>query len=250
LASLAQDNRFEYKYVIEEQTARSARDFVRMYLKPDRYADPRRDNSYRVHSLYLDSPDLALCRATVHGHKNRFKLRLRFYDEDPDHPVFFEIKRRVNDVIIKARAAVRRTSILPLLAGHSPTMRDLMKPDARGLASLGRFCDLRRIVGADGHAYVSYEREAYASPDERVRVTCDRRIRSAPYHHVFKLPAPDEWAYPPVPGVVLELKFTERFPTWMGDMVHALNLQRGPMAKYVACIGSEPSLQSVLAYEF
>ena len=248
--SLAQDNRFEYKYVIEEATARSVRAFALVYLQRDRYADPKRDNAYPVHSLYLDSPAMDLCRATQHGHKNRFKLRVRFYDEDPEHPVFFEIKRRVSDVILKSRAAVRRSSILPLLAGHAPTLRDLAKPDAREFGALERFCRLRGVIGADGHAYISYMREAYASPDERVRVTFDRRIRGAPYNYVFQLPSAEEWVYPPIAGVVLELKFTERFPDWMGDMVRALNLQRGPMAKYVTCIDSNPGLKGILAYEF
>ncbi len=35
-------------------------------------------------------------------------------------------------------------------------------------------------------------------------------------------------------GVVLEMKFTDRFPNWMRQMVHALDLWRVPSAKYVA----------------
>jgi hypothetical protein len=248
---LAQENRFEYKYLIEESVARSVRAFALVHLQRDKYADPKRDNSYPVHSLYCDSPAMDLSRATQHGHKNRFKLRIRFYDEEPEHPVFFEIKRRVSDVIIKSRAAVRRASILLLLAGHVPTHRDLVRPEStRDFSALHRFCSLLRSLSADGRVFISYEREAYAAPDERARLTFDRRIRGAPYHRAFKLPPSDEWLYPPVAGVVLELKFTERFPDWMGDMVRALNLWRGPMAKYVACIGQDPSLRGVLGYEF
>jgi len=59
----------------------------------------------------LDNPGLSLCHATIDGVKNRFKLRIRFYDHVESNPVFFEIKRRVNDVILKERAAVRRASV-------------------------------------------------------------------------------------------------------------------------------------------
>ena len=246
--SLTQDNRFEYKYIIEESRARAACDFARGYLEPDRHADPSRHNSYEVHSLYLDSPGHDLCRATMHGHKNRFKLRIRFYDEAPDHPVFFEVKRRVNDVILKQRAAVRRASVLPLLAGHAPAISDLV-PGAEGdFGALAGFCRLRGAIGAEGRAFVSYLREAYATPDERVRVTFDRLIRGAPYRGAFQLPPDREWTYPPVAGVVLELKFTDRFPVWMREMVRALNLWRGPMAKYVSCVTAREAAE-YLIYE-
>jgi len=38
-----------------------------------------------------------------------------------------------------------------------------------------------------------------------------------------------------VPGIVLELKFTDRFPNWMRQMVQTFNLFRTSMAKYVTC---------------
>jgi len=250
MSSLSQDNRFEYKYIITEPTARSVRDFVACYLERDKYADPSRRNSYAVHSLYLDSRGLALCRATLQGHKNRFKLRLRFYDEVREHPVFFEVKRRLNDVILKQRAAVRREAILPLLAGHAPSPQDLMDPLGGDFGALEHFCRLRGVVEADGLAFVSYLREAYATPDERIRVTFDRVIRGAEYHHRFELPPDPQWHYPPIAGVVLELKFTDRFPRWMREMVQSLDLWRGNMAKYVTSVTTAPSpMLSFLAYE-
>ena len=58
-----------------------------------------------ITSLYLDSSALHLYRQTVQGIKNRFKLRIRFYDDNPGNPAFLEIKRRVTDVIIGFRNA-------------------------------------------------------------------------------------------------------------------------------------------------
>ena len=84
-------------------------------------------NSYRICSLYIDSPQLFLYNQTVLGEKNRFKLRIRFYDDDPAHPAFLEIKRRVTDVILKEtrrghsgrRAAfARRRRSRPSLVGR------------------------------------------------------------------------------------------------------------------------------------
>jgi len=244
-----QQNRFEYKYIIDEPRARAVRDFARQYLAPDEYADPLQNNSYAVHSLYLDSPGGDLSLATLHGHKNRFKLRIRFYDEVAEHPAFFEVKRRVSDVILKQRAAVMRSSVPTLLAGHAPTRRDLFAPEDGALGALHNFCRLKTALEADGRAFISYQREAYASPDGHIRVTFDRQIRGAKYRGLFQLPPQPEWAYPMIDGAVLELKFTDRFPVWMREMVRAMDLWRGNMAKYVTCTTGPVSLQEILRYE-
>ena len=88
-----QQQRFELKYIIKEDVARAVRDFVSGYLEIDEYGATLPNFSYPVHSLYLDSDDLHLYRTTINGDKNRFKLRLRFYDNRSEAPIFFEIKR-------------------------------------------------------------------------------------------------------------------------------------------------------------
>src|SRR5437879_5415193 len=115
-----QTQRFELKYLIAEETALLVRDFVRSYLDMDEYSVGRPNYSYPVHSLYLDSDDLRLYWRTINGDKNRFKLRLRYYSTNPDTPVFFEIKRRMNNCIMKQRGGVRQDAIRGLLIGQFP----------------------------------------------------------------------------------------------------------------------------------
>jgi SPX domain protein involved in polyphosphate accumulation len=141
-----QANRFELKYIISGTKAIGVRDFVRPYLTPDEYADPKKNNSYWIHSLYLDDPELTLCNSTVRGLKNRFKLRIRFYDDIPHHPVFFEIKARVNDVILKERVAVHRKSVGRLVRHPMPERSDLLKCDGKNWDVLQRFCRFRRVI--------------------------------------------------------------------------------------------------------
>ena len=90
-----QRQRFEMKYLINADRALQIREFVRTYLELDENGVGRPNCSYAVHSLYLDSDNLATYWMTVNSDKNRFKLRLRFYDANPNTPVFFEVKRRV-----------------------------------------------------------------------------------------------------------------------------------------------------------
>src|SRR4051794_21853474 len=109
-----QTQRFELKYLIREETALAVRQFIGCYLKPDEFAATQPNYSYPVHSLYLDSSDLATYQAVQSGEKNRFKLRIRYYT-DSDRAVYFEIKRRTNEIILKSRAKVRRDAVQSLL---------------------------------------------------------------------------------------------------------------------------------------
>jgi len=229
--------RYELKYMLDERTAVAVRDYVLHYLQPDQHTDPLEGFGYSVHSLYLDSQDLKLCRATLDGEKNRFKLRIRFYEDTPDSPVFFEIKRRSNDVILKQRAAVWRTAVPDLLAGHWPTRAALIKDDDMNFQALHNFCNLRNMIYAAPSAYTSYIREAYEPPDSNsFRVTFDRNLLAGAYRGTLSVADLQEWARPDIQGVVLELKFTDRFPNWMHHLVQLFNLRRGSMPKYVECV--------------
>src|SRR6266478_882465 len=84
-----QQQRFELKYLIPEETALLVRDFVRSYLQMDEYSVGRPNYSYPVHSLYLDSQQLKLYWDTINGNKNPFKPRLPYYSTSPHTPVFF-----------------------------------------------------------------------------------------------------------------------------------------------------------------
>jgi hypothetical protein len=230
-----QRNRFEYKYLIDERCAHEVRNFARCYLVHDDNARPDMKWAYHTHSIYLDGVGLPLYYQTIQGLKNRFKLRVRYYEEEGDSPVYFEIKRRVNDIILKDRALVKRDRALRIMDGEACRASDLVKPDNLDhWQSLKRFCDLRDNIGARPRVYVSYTREAWVKPDnDAVRLTFDRALCGGKYDGSFKVKR-DVQVPPLMAGspCVLELKFTDRFPHWFRDMAQAMNLERRANAKY------------------
>jgi hypothetical protein len=168
---------------------------------------------------------------------------MRFYDDKPDSPVFCEIKRRLNDVICKERVAIQRHSVQPFLQRRFPERTDLVCFSPKAFDSLRHFCSLRNAIQADRGILVSYLREAYVTPhDNSVRLTFDRNVTSGRFDDQLRINRHDERFQPRLAEVILELKFTDRFPFWMHDLVHEFNLQRSPMAKYVACAVSLDSL--------
>jgi hypothetical protein len=80
-------------------------------------------------------------------------------------------------------------------------------------------------------------REAYEPPDSNLyRVTFDRMLYGGAYNGSLGVGDLKQWPRPQVDGVVLELKFTDRFPHWMHDCVQIFNLRRTTMPKYVECV--------------
>lgn len=229
--------RFEYKYLIREPQADVVRAFALSHMVPDEHADPVHGSQYPVYSLYLDTAGLRLFRSSMAGEKNRFKLRVRWYDDAAHTPAFLEVKGRRNDVIVKQRAPVRKEAVDRGLGSFCMLQEDLTEPSAVHLASLDRFCELSTKLLAEPKVFVRYVREPYVSPDgDSMRLTMDRHIAclradgpSLELDRPGWVDLDDRW-------IVLEIKFTDTFPRWACEMVRALNLVRTSAAKYVRSV--------------
>jgi SPX domain protein involved in polyphosphate accumulation len=232
-----QAQRFELKYLITEDKAKLVRDFVQSAgLELDEYSATRPNLSYPVHSLYLDSDTLMTYWETINGNKNRFKLRLRYYSTDASSPVFFEIKRRMNSCIMKQRGGVKQSAVRALLDGQFPADDHLVAPSAKALVALQRFCELLHKIQARPRVHIFYLREAYVSASDTVRVTLDRSVQAEP-----NLDSSIKTEFHNPRGsyqrdVILELKFTDRFPNWFKELVRVCNIMQCGAAKYVSSI--------------
>lgn len=242
-----QQQRHELKYVIPEHLALGVRDFVRCYLDLDLNGADQPDLSYSVHSLYMDSPGMALYNSTINGDKNRFKLRIRFYNEREDTPVFLEIKRRMNNIISKKRVGVPRSCMPLILAGQIPDASYLYDHKngvgerafndlaiAHQEQALIDFVDMVNRLEAQPVSHVAYQREAWVQPNSnKVRVTLDRQVRCEADPDARMVTAMLNPTLVFGDWVILELKFTDRFPNWFRELVEVFNLTQCGAAKYV-----------------
>ena len=234
LADNLQRQRYEHKYIIRENVALAVRDFVSSYLEIDSFGATQPNMSYPVHSLYLDSPDLKLYQTTINGDKNRYKLRIRFYEDRPKAPVFFEIKRRTDNTISKQRGGVKREALDQVVSGQLPLPEHMASDDPGHRAAIEQFIHHMKELNASPKAHVAYYREAWISSDDNsVRVTMDRetRIEVEPTYRMRT-----EINYPSYvfgDNIVLELKFTNRYPDWFRELVRIFGLAQCGAAKYV-----------------
>ncbi len=227
-------SRFELKYLIPNAVALQVRDFIQQHLELDEYGRGQPNLSYPVHSLYLDSDDWKIYWRTVNGDKNRFKLRIRYYTENPKAPVFFEIKRRMKDVILKERCGVRRPAVEEILNGHFPLDPRLVSEDPEERQALVEFQRLMLHLNAKPKMHVAYLREAYVSTyNNEFRITMDRAVQVMPRFDGALQTAMENPYVCTEDVVILELKFTGRFPTWYRELVQIFNCFQCGAAKFV-----------------
>ena len=228
--------RHELKYRVSEQQAAGIAQFIRPFLQPDSYCKLQPGGSYPITTLYLDSQDLLLCRQSLEGQKNRCKLRIRSYTDEPDYPRYVEIKRRMNAIIIKSRARIMDRDIPALLAGRA------LEPQAytTDTETISQFQLYVNSLRARPMVLVRYMRQAYEDSTHReVRVTFDRQLA----YNVTNLPevrlGGRGWQpHANMLGrVVLEIKFTGHYPAWLTHMARYFDLQQQSLSKYASSIG-------------
>lgn len=229
--------RREYKFLADEETVNRVRSALLPFCSLDKHATSSPDRSYRIASLYFDTPKLSLYQANVHEQVDRFKLRVRHYPESPNGPVFFEVKRRVNDVISKTRGRVSRKE-----------WRDAIKEgfipddaDKKDRAAIERFLAIVHTYHAAPKALIHYSREPWVSEiDTYARITFDSHIVSQPHPDLDLKYEPKAW-FANDSGYyqknrhslyVIELKFTSNAPSWMMNIVKKCNLFRSAFSKY------------------
>ncbi len=229
--------RRELKYVVPENRIPALRRFIAPYTRLDHNGAGLPGNRYTIHNVYLETPRMDFYRACLDESPDRIKLRIRWYDEEANGPLFLEVKHKVREVVVKDRARATRDEALAVLDGKVPAAAATLD---RGDWRL--FIDRATTMTATPLLYVRYTREAYESIfGEYARVTFDRAICFQEAGHEHLREKPNEWTY--VDGAsatkgipraaIMELK-TERgtAPRWMADLVSHFGLRRSGFSKY------------------
>ncbi len=227
--------RYELKYLISKSKAKAIEQYVAAYIEQDRYTKLQPSSFYPIVSLYVDSEEMQLCRESLTGKLNRFKLRIRSYTDDHSYPRFLEIKRRANSVIMKSRYRIKHRDIKPLLAG------EFTDPQYYGTDEkiLRQFQLYVRSINAKPAVLVRYRRRAYEGDSHtRVRVTFDKELS----YNVTDEPQVrfngGGWQLHKLSldRTILEIKFTGRYPAWLSTMAKEFELRQQSMSKYANSI--------------
>ncbi len=198
---------------------------LRKLFPRDQYAGE--EGSYRVTSLYFDTPYDDALREKVDGVNRREKFRLRYYGKDTS---FLRLEKKFKQNGLCGKRSVRLTTEQAgrLLAGEYAFLLESGEPLMVELYSKlqGKLLRPKTIV--------CYDREAFTYGPGNVRVTLDRNIRSGLGQldflnpELFYLRTLEEIT-------VLEVKYDAFLPDIVRMAVQVPGRQASACSKYALC---------------
>jgi SPX domain protein involved in polyphosphate accumulation len=222
--------RFEYKYIIPNEKLNKLRAMIRPFMKLDKYAE-KNGGEYTVRSIYFDTPDLECYLHKEAGVKRRNKLRMRGYNtgDNGEGIVFFEIKKKVDEPLIKNRASMTYGDAQKVLQGQN-------LPDALAAANARRFLYHLYARRMQPVVTVIYEREPFqALLNDRgndLRITFDKNLRAVAYPALDELFEEKDAKMVDPAHFIMEVKFNYYLPAWVKTVIASFGLKKGPASKY------------------
>ena len=218
--------RHEWKHLISPPEDQVLSGRLRRLFPHDRHAGP--DGSYRVTSLYFDTPYDDALREKLDGVDRREKFRLRYYGEDP---AWLKLEKKCKRGGLGSKRSVRlsREEGARLLAGDPDFLLEREEPL---LAEL--YHKLRGSLLAP-RTVVCYDREAFSYAPGNVRITLDRNLRTGLDAAAFLAPGA-RFPLKPLEGrTVLEVKYDAFLPDLVRMAVQVPDRRAGACSKYALC---------------
>jgi hypothetical protein len=221
-------NRFEVKYIIAATAIPPLVRQLAPYTRPDgNMTDPQ---GYRVHSVYWDSPGLAVFWEKVEGLEVRRKLRFRRYGDSPD--IFAEIKGRVDRTVQKRRFRLSESEAERLLGRTGPVA--LAGDGSHPVASeVEAFIHQYRLEPRVGITYRRYALVGSETSD--LRITFDRRVQYSTSELSMTPLARGKYLLDPR-HAVMEVKYNGRVPMWLSKLISREGFVLQRLSKYCAAI--------------
>lgn len=216
--------RHELKHSISKGEDQILASRLRKLFQHDKNADSH--GSYRVSSLYFDTPTDKALRQKIDGVNCREKFRLRHYNGDVSF-IRLEKKYKINGLCGKRSAKVTARQVKQILSGDIAFLLESGDPLLQELYSKmkGQLLAPRTIV--------TYDREAFLYEPGNVRITIDRNLRTGLNSKDFL--NPQLYHAPVSDGVaVLEVKYDEFLPEIV-KMAVQINRQASAYSKYAVC---------------
>ncbi len=223
--------RFEFKYHLPLAVADRLIPQVMNYMNWDESVGEK--DYYEVNSLYFDSRDFKCYHEKISGLMNRKKARIRTYSKilGPTSDIYFELKRKAGEVILKDRIIVKTKDS----EKFSENPFSLCEIDEYRGNFLNEFLFEISMYQMKPVVLVSYKRKPFYSKfDKRFRVTFDYDLGFAK-PNAFNFDADYKMLHD---FVIMEVKFNGAMPKWFHDIIEMYRLNKEPFSKYCAGVES------------
>ena len=227
--------RYELKYILDSAQYAAIKAEIAKRLSPDEFG------RNTVQSLYYDTPDNRLIRASMEKPAFKEKLRVRCYNlNDDDKNVYVEMKRKYNGVVYKRRIACKEGDVAALIEGENKTGGKMQIGDKTQISQISKELDyFTRFYGnLTPKILILCEREAFCDKESDLRVTFDENIRYRAKGLNFYTSLDGENLLPD-DCVLMELKSGSAFPLWLCKILGEQNVKKQSFSKYGSAYASQ-----------
>ncbi len=207
----------EFKFMVARSLAPEIREWARGCLQPDPNASGETQDTYRITSLYFDTPTFDVFHRR--GSFGRSKYRIRQYGQS--EVAFLERKLKTRGLVSKRRSAVLINDLPALTAPQIQRLWQGYWFHRRLLArKLSPVCQIR------------YDRMARVAMTQYgpIRMTIDDNLRAVPISGITFTPEQGELLL--ADHVILELKFRLEMPLLFKQLVEQFALNFSTISKY------------------
>ncbi len=217
--------RYELKFILNSNIADILKYRLSLLMDLDEHAE---DGHYYIRSLYFDDINDTLYYEKINGLAEREKYRIRYYNFDKSY-IVLELKGKKGDLSYKKQDRITEVEFNYIID------KEYDKIDIDNREVLEEFITKAKRNNYVPSVIVDYERVAYTYKFEDVRITFDYNISTGAYNYDFfnkdintyKVLGPKE--------VLLEVKFNNKLPNIIDDIIKTVPMMRIAMSKFALC---------------
>ena len=225
--------RYELKYVLTKEQVAYIKSRLINHMEIDEYGRTS------IASLYYDTPDCRLIRASIDNPEYKEKIRLRSYGLATNNsPLFLELKRKYDRIVYKRRVKTNQSQVDAFFSGKQ------IEGDKQISKGIAYFRDYyKNLVPI---CLIIYDREAYFEKDGDLRLTIDFNPRyrmkdlnlSTSMEGISLLNEGE---------AILEIKVQEAMPLWLTHILAEGNIKKSSFSKYGTAYKLETSKMLAVA---
>lgn len=214
--------RYEKKYLLRAEQYAAVLDGMQGRVRPDEFG------RYTICSIYYDTDNFQLIRASLEKPVYKEKLRLRSYGVPGDHDkVFVELKKKFDGVVYKRRTVMEAERAAAYVnEGAVPEREDQICREIDWFVQ--RYAPRPKV-------FIAYDRTAFAGVETpELRVTFDTGLRWRDTQ--LDLRAGDQGApLLSADQILMEVKLPGAAPLWLAHLLSRCGVYPTSFSKYGTC---------------
>ena len=220
--------RFEKKYILNENQYKSLLPILYKYMNPDKYC--KNGENYNIYSIYYDTEDNQVIRHSINKPYYKEKLRLRSYKAPigENDKVFLELKKKINGIVNKRRATLTLKEAERFLEFRE-------RPESIDYLNNQVLDEIEYYLGntdVSPKVYISYSRNAFfGKNDNDFRVTFDSNILSRRDNLSLEIGGYGDEILPRK-NYLMEVKILGAVPLWLSKALSELEIYNTHFSKY------------------